>query len=212
MSGTSGELDVQIPSREDLESLSLQLAIDCHENLLDDITAPYVKGRRDAHLLTAAVAAGHEDLELTHAVTALRQAFQDGHPDVNSLRGILHRTSKRVPTPATPLEWVGPKAFNARHGDRGLDEDLGMRWGPKHDLRISFKRQPGADQGLLYAYDKTWDTYAVIAVTTSRTLAQQTFRRALETNPDMTADDFARHHETLRTAARTRNMARTVSL
>jgi hypothetical protein len=53
---------------------------------------------------------------------------------------------------------------------------------------------------------------AVIAVRTSRTLVQQSYGRALATNPDITAEDFARHHHTITAAARTTAIARSVSL
>ena len=197
---------------EDLEALALRMAINNHASIERESDSPYLEGRRNAFLLMAVAMETQEEPVLSHTVTQLRHALDGGVTEGEELRDVITRSTGRSLTPTPTLEWVGPRAFSARHGDQGLDEDFGMRWGAKHDVRISFKRHAGAIEGLLYAYDKTWDTYAVIAVTTSRTVVQQTYRRALATNPDMTAEDFARHHHTIAAAARTRARARAVSL
>jgi hypothetical protein len=81
----------------------------------------------------------------------------------------MEPTSSKAPDAwdpaADPVEpdWVGPQAFTARHSHSGVDQDLGMRWGPRWEQRIAFHRKPGADHGLRYAYDPTWDEYAVLA-------------------------------------------------
>ena len=41
--------------------------------------------------------------------------------------------------------------------------DLGFDWGDGRDTRISCRREPDATRGLLYAYNRTWDEYAVLA-------------------------------------------------
>lgn len=84
--------------------------------------------------------------------------------------------------------------------------------GAKHDVRISLKRHPGADEGLLDAYDRTWDTYAVIATKTSRNVVQLAYRQALAANPEMTAEAFAGYYRIVTATARTSALARTVSL
>jgi len=39
------------------------------------------------------------------------------------------------------LDWMGPRAFKARYGVQpGLDRDFGMWWGPRHDQRVSHRR------------------------------------------------------------------------
>lgn len=196
----------------DPESLALQMAINNHAVIDSDIGSAYVEGRRDAYLLIAATLGGHNDPTLSRTVTQLRQALHDGVTEVNALRDIVTRSTGRSPSPKPTLDWIGPKAFEAQHGDRGLDEDFGMRWGDNRDVRISFKRHPGDHEGLLYAYDKTWDTYAVISPGTNRTIVQRAYQQALAANPEMTAEAFAGYHHIVTTAAHTAARARAVSL
>lgn len=61
-------------------------------------------------------------------------------------------------------DWVEPQAFSARIGGAGIDHDFGMRWGERREQRISLRLRHGADRGLLYAYDPTWDEYAFLHV------------------------------------------------
>jgi hypothetical protein len=63
------------------------------------------------------------------------------------------------------LEWMGPRALKARYGAQpGVDRDVGMWWGPRHNQRVSHRRAAlDAPTGQLYAYDLTWDEYAVLA-------------------------------------------------
>ena len=199
-------------THEDLEALALRMAINNHSLIEPDTKSPYLEGRRNAFLLMAVAVETSEEPLLSRTVARLRHAVEAGLTDVDALRDIITRSTSRPLTPQVTLDWIGQKAFNARHGDRGLDEDFGMHWGTKHDVRISLKRRPGDQNGLLYAYDRTWDTYAVIADTTSRTLVHETFRRALATNPDMTAEEFGRHHHSITAAERTTALARAVSL
>lgn len=196
----------------DPESLALQMAINSHVVIESDIGSPYLEGRRDAYLQLAVAIGGHNDPALSRTVTQLRQALHDGVTEVDALREIVTRSTGQFPSPRPALDWVGPKAFEAQHGDRGLDEDFGMRWGDNRDVRISFKRQPGDHEGLLYAYDKTWDTYAVISPSTSRTVVQRAYQQALAANPEMTAEVFAGYHHIVTTAAHTAARARAVSL
>lgn len=196
----------------DPESLALQMAINSHAVIESDIGSPYLEGRRDAYLLIAVALEAPHEPTLSRTITQLRQALHEGVTEVDDLRDIITRSTGRSPTPRPALDWVGPMAFNKRNGDRGLDEDFGMRWGTNHDIRISFKRHPGATEGLLYAYDKTWDTYTVIAARTSRHQVQLTFRQALAANPDMTAENFAHIHEIVTAAAQSATLASAVSL
>jgi hypothetical protein len=63
------------------------------------------------------------------------------------------------------LKWMGPRAFRSLYGVQpGVDRDFGMWWGPRHDQRVSRRRDTlDSPTGLLYAYDLTWDEYAVLA-------------------------------------------------
>lgn len=80
----------------------------------------------DAYLLMAA----SRDLTTppSATVTQLRQALNEGVTEVDALREVVAHSTGRPRTPS--LAWIGPKTFDARHRDRGLDEDFGMRWAP----------------------------------------------------------------------------------
>jgi hypothetical protein len=88
-------------------------------------------------------------------------ALADGATDLTAVRTAALAGLPR-PTTTPTLEWLGRKAFDARYGNiPGLDHDYGMRWGTNGNQRVSFRRRPGATKGMLYAYDPTWDEYAV---------------------------------------------------
>ena len=94
-------------------------------------------------------------------------------------------------SPPREPDWVGPKAFNARYGAVGVDHHFGMRWGERREQRISLRRHPGATQGLLYAYDPTWDEYAVISTHAPADAVEATFTKALQVDVHMTVPQFA---------------------
>lgn len=105
----------------DPESLALRMAINNHAVVDSEIGSPYQEGRRDACLqIAVAVAAPHEPA-LSRTVTQLRQALHDGVTEVDDLREVITRSTGRSPTPKPTLDWVGPQAFNKRHGHRGRD-------------------------------------------------------------------------------------------
>lgn len=91
------------------------------------------------------------------------------------------------------LEWMGPQAFKARYGAQpGSDADFGMWWGPRHDQHISHHRAtPESPTGLLYAYDLTWDEYAVIATDLPAIAVEAVLCRARANDRHMSAEVFA---------------------
>lgn len=97
------------------------------------------------------------------------------------------------------LDWLGPKAFQARYGRvPGIDQDYGMRWGRNGDQRISLRRQPGACEGLLYAYDPTWDEYAILRRRVPTAVVDRLFTAALRHGEHVAIEDFARLVDTER--------------
>ena len=119
----------------------------------------------------------------------------------------LLRVALNTPAPSTEsrLTWIGLTAFERRHAGRGVDEDLGMRWGRRGDIRISLRRRFAAlDSGVLYAYDPLWDEYAVLADPIRGADATAAFHRALSVDPRMEPDDFA--HLLPTSADRTREL------
>jgi hypothetical protein len=63
--------------------------------------------------------------------------------------------------------WISPARFDALHGAVGVDYDFGFMWGPRADQRVSLRLQPGARQGVLYAYDRLWDEYLILDPSTT---------------------------------------------
>jgi hypothetical protein len=89
------------------------------------------------------------------------------------------------------LEWRGPVAFSRVHGTvPGIDHDFGMRWGHSRDQRVSLRLEFGASAGLLYAFDPTWDEYAVIGTGLELAPVQAAFACALKLGEPLAVEDF----------------------
>jgi hypothetical protein len=88
---------------------------------------------------------------------------------------------------------MGPRAFKARYGVQpGVDRDFGMWWGPRHDQRVSHRRDTlDSPTGLLYAYDLTWDEYAVLATDIPWAAVEAIINRALASDTRMSAEAIA---------------------
>jgi hypothetical protein len=65
-------------------------------------------------------------------------------------------------------DWISPARFNVLHGTTGVDQDFGFTWGPRAEQRVSLRLQPGAQQGVLYAYDRSWDEYLILDPSATR--------------------------------------------
>jgi len=91
------------------------------------------------------------------------------------------------------LHWMGTRAFKARYGVQpGVDRDFGMWWGPRHDQRVSYRRDTlDSPTGLLYAYDLTWDEYAVLATDIPWAAVEAIINRALASDTRMPAEAIA---------------------
>jgi hypothetical protein len=91
------------------------------------------------------------------------------------------------------LKWIGPRAFQSRYGVQpGVDRDFGMWWGPRHDQRVSHRRGTlDSPTGLLYAYDLTWDEYAVLATDIPWAAVEAIISRALASDTRMSAEAIA---------------------
>jgi hypothetical protein len=65
-------------------------------------------------------------------------------------------------------DWISPARFDALHGAAGVDHDFGFLWGPRADQRVSLRLKPGAQHGVLYAYDRLWDEYLILDPSATR--------------------------------------------
>jgi hypothetical protein len=91
------------------------------------------------------------------------------------------------------LEWMGPHAIEARYGTQPwFERDFGMWWGPREDQRV-FHRCAIQDSptGLFYAYDLTWDEYAVLAKDACVAVVETVVSRALASDRHISADELA---------------------
>ena len=116
----------------------------------------------------------------------MRRSAPTGDPVDHSCRFQQHDA---YPQPA--LEWRGPLAFARAHGAvPGIDHDFGMRWGSNRDQRVSLRVEFGADAGLLYVYDPTWDEYAVLGTGFRLAAVQDAFARALQLGEHPSVEAF----------------------
>ena len=157
------------PPREDLFGQLVGLARSAHVNV--DLEDPadywYRLGQRNAYAHAAgmclAPAADPRHFTVADRITA---SLSDGVTDLDALTRAARAAlpGHQAPTrDSAGLEWIGPKAFQARYGELpGIDHDYGMRWGASQDTRISLRHPTDATAGLLYAYNATWDEYAVL--------------------------------------------------
>ena len=105
--------------------------------------------------------------------------------------GYWDRLGQHDVYPQPVLEWRGPVAFaRAYAAAPGIDHDFGMRWGSNRDQRVSLRVEDGAETGLLYVYDPTWDEYAIIGSDVPLAAVQDAFARALQFGEQAAVEDF----------------------
>lgn len=178
----------------DLLDEFLQLACDAQDRLPFDILGDrgYTLGQRNTYARAASLVAAsdsHKDSALI--ADRIVHALAEGTTDVTSLREVALSRSPRSTGPHT-LDWLGPKTFEARYGDvPGIDHDYGMRWGTSGNQRISLRHTADASDGLLYAYDRTWDEYAVLQHRIPTVVVSQVFREALRRDDHLPVEEFA---------------------
>lgn len=159
----------------------------------DPIDYWYRLGQRNAYahaigqLLAPVV--GHDPFAIAERITT---ALDAGTSEITDLRAAGYAHGVAAPQPKPTIEWVGPKAFDSQHRIiRGIDRDYGMRWGPRSNQRISLRLDGDtASHGLLYAYDPTWQEYAVLSPSASRAAVDRAFAHATDTDIHMSIESF----------------------
>ena len=88
------------------------------------------------------------------------------------------------------LDWMGRHAFTARYAVQPVvDPILGAGWGPRHDQSVLHHRATvDPPTGLVYAYDLTWDEYAVLATDVPRAAVEAALGRALASDAHLTVE------------------------
>ena len=180
--------------RDHLVDQLLALSRNAHQNV--DLDEPadywYRLGQRNAyaHALGLTLAQGVDDVAFAVA-DRVTTALGDG---VHDLAALTLTASGRAPSDPSPasLTWVGPQAFTGAYGHLpGIDREYGMRWGERHEQRITLRRTANTNEGLLYAYDPTWDEYAVISTRAPVDAVEAAFARAVQVDVHMTVPRFA---------------------
>ncbi len=149
----------------------------------------YRQGQRDAYAYAAALLVTGRAGDTTRAAAdRVTDLLAEGVTDL----GVLLHATEPGPYPGTRdrLTWMGPIAFaRATEAQPGIDHDLGHRWGHRRDIRVSHRRQRGGGSGMLYAYDRTWDEYAVLGRDVPTSTAEQVRDAALASDPHPDLDD-----------------------
>ena len=182
-----------------------------------DILTQLLAGQRDTYAHAAALLAaphlGEDPADITERIVKalISGGLTSSTGDIAALpsaalRAAAFGTAARpvTPRPSWPLEWLGPKAFAARYGDiPGIDRDFGVRWGTAGNQRLSFRRDPNphvaddaehavdAREGMLYAYDPTWDEYALLHHHVPEDTVSAVFAQALELDKHLPVENFA---------------------
>lgn len=170
----------------------LDLALGAQHGISLDDPADYwyLKGTRDAYVYAAAVlAAGQPGDPARAAASRVDDLLGDGTQNIADLLAALDPTPQ--PEARDGLTWVGPVAFNRLTSTlAGIDHDLGTRWGAQRDVRISHRRPHDGTTGLLYAYDRTWDEYTILADDIHADIVEAARVVALDVDPHLPLDRF----------------------
>lgn len=182
------------PHNRDLLDELLWLARDAHDRGCSDPARGNERllVQRDTYARAAGLVASrtsHED-----SVVIADRIIQDLTGGGSDLASIKRSALGSIPQPTAPqtLEWLGRKAFAARYGHLpGINHDYGIRWGDAGNQRISFRHGADGSQGMLYAYDPTWDEYAVIHRRVSSEAVKAAFVEALDRDENLPVEQFA---------------------
>ena len=102
-----------------------------------------------------------------------------------------YRLGQHDANPEPALEWRGPGAFaRACPQVRAIDHGFGTSWGSNGDQRVSLRVEVGADAGLLYVYDATWDEYAVLGSDVPLAAVENAFGRAQRLGEQVAVEGF----------------------
>ncbi len=102
-------------------------------------------------------------------------------------------TTRDPQAPPPRLDWIGRHAFTARYAVQPVvDPILGAQWGPRHDQSASYHLATvDSPTGLVYAYDLTWDEYAVLATGVPKAAVEDALGRALASDAPLSPEVFA---------------------
>ncbi len=181
------------PERSHQRAQLLSLSLGAQRGMTHDHPADYwyLKGTRNAGIdAVAGLATGCLGDSARAAAGRVDDLITNGAQDVADLMAALD------PRPQAEarngLTWTGPVSFEQVTSTcPGIDHDLGARWGAQQDIRLSHRRPRDGTDGLLYAYDRTWDEYTVLADTIDANTVETAVAAALALDPHLPGDRFA---------------------
>ena len=160
------------PDEELLRALLAQ-AVTAHEgvDLGDPADYWYCLGQRNAHAHAAGLlVAGPADPRRADAIAdRITLLLTETTPTISQDELYAAAVAPYPPASVHPgerqLRWLEPKAWAAAHphDPNSIDREYGSTWGPRRDTALRWNHQPHAATGLLYAHDRTWDEYAILA-------------------------------------------------
>lgn len=148
----------------------------------------YRQGIREAFAYAAALLVAGRVADVTQgAADRVVDLLGDGVADLR----VLMEATEAGPGPGSGLTWMGQISFDRVTARQpGTDHDLGSQWGNRHDIRICHRRPHDGTVGLLYAYDQTWDEYAILDPAAHVDVVARTIHAALDVDPHLPLTDF----------------------
>lgn len=148
----------------------------------------YRQGTRDAYAYAAALLVTGRSGDATRAAAdRVTHLLGEGITDL----GVLVQATAITARPPTGVDWVGKVSFDRlTRNHPGVDHDLGQQWGARRDIRISHRLTEDATVGLLYAYDRTWDEYAILDPAARVEVVARTFHAALDRDAHLPVAEF----------------------
>ena len=131
--------------------------------------------------------------------------YQDHHVNVDSVSddtpvnpldgpGSSADSTTDAPQASPPrLDWIGRHAFTARYAVQSVvDLILSTRWGPRQDQSVHHHLATrDSPTGLVYAYDLTWDEYAVLATDVPKAAVEGALGRTQASDTHLPVEVFA---------------------
>jgi len=171
------------------------LALNAHRCLdgTDPVDYWYRLGQRNAYAqVVGFLLAGGDSSRVWSVSDRVNRGLSAGVSEVAELASAA-RAAAAAGCRAGDLAWVGPAAFQRQAGTGGGgDLDVGSSWGRRRDRRVAVRTAPGSSSGLLYAYDATWDEYAVLALGVDPEVVREAYRSLPDRDDGADVEDLVR--------------------
>lgn len=148
-------------------------------------------GQQTVYTAAGVVAGRGVDSDAFAVAERTTAARSERAEEVAELRAVALDVQQSAGDLEGEMVWMGPLQFSRQSAHPGwVDHDYGMRWGRRGDRRVSLRQAVGADRGLLYVYDPTWDEYGVLVRNVSVAAVEAVFSRAVQNDLRLSAGPF----------------------